>query len=612
MSPLSPKLQPDHLQRQAIIFVRQSTLQQVRQHQESQRRQYALQERAIALGWPRAAIVVVDEDQGRSGTDGERPGFQRVLSAVAQGEVGAIFSLEASRLSRQNSAWATLIELCAVQQVLLIDEESIYDPNLADDRLLLGVRGLLGETELETLRRRMALSREEKARRGALRLHPPTGLVCDPTQGLRLDPDEAVQSAVRLLFAQFQRLGSAAAVVRYFQKHHLLFPTRAFGGPHDGELVWKPLTYGRTLQVLHNPLYAGAYVYGRHAYSPQRKPRDRRHMGRVRLAPEEWMVVQWGAFPGYISQAEYEANQRRLAANRPAQGRSGSARMGSALLNGHVICGRCGHPMQVVYAGTDGRNPCYLCRPQWKYGDNTICQSIPARAVDRSVVQVVLEALTPATIELSLEVLEEVEQQQAALRQHWEQRLERARYEADLARRRYQQVEPENRLVARTLEWEWETALQAVAEVEEAYRQAQQTLPLALTSEERAALLSLAQDLPALWAAESTTLAERKELLWLLLADVTLTREGKKVWVHLRWVSNEVQTWSVPLPQRGLCTAQPVIARIRELASAHTDAEIAAILNEEGHRTARGWAFTAARVSGLRRTYRIVKVPRNP
>lgn len=611
MSASSAKLQLDHLERQAVIFIRQSTMHQVRYNQESQRRQYALQERALALGWSQAGVVVIDEDQGRSGADGQRPGFQRLLRTVAQGEVGAIFSLEASRLSRQNSAWAALIELCAVQQVLLIDEDGIYDPNMPDDRLLLGIRGLLGETELETLRRRMVLSREEKARRCALRLHPPTGLVADSHQGLRLDPDEAVQSAVRLLFAQFQRLGSAAAVVRHFREHQLLFATRTFGGPRDGELIWKPLTYQRTLQVLHNPLYAGTYAYGRYAYSSHRKPRAQRQQQRVRLSSSEWIVVQWEAFPGYISRAEYEANQQRLAANRPQPERAGSARMGIALLNRLVLCGRCGHRMQVAYTGSGGRYPIYLCRPHRQQGDNTICQRIPALPVDQSVVQVVLDALTPAAIELSLQVVEDAAQQQAALQQHWEQRLERATYEADLARRRYQQAEPENRLVARTLEREWETALQAVAEVKGAYHQAQQTAPLVLSADDRVALLSLAQDLPALWAAESTTIAERKELLRLLLADVTLTRQEDDILVQLRWVTNEVQTWTIPWPQRGVRTAQEIITRIRELAPMHTDADIAATLNADGYRTAHGKTFTASRVSGLRRTHRIVKVQRN-
>jgi DNA invertase Pin-like site-specific DNA recombinase len=611
MNTSSAKLQADHLERQAVVFIRQSTMHQVHYNQESQRRQYALQERAVALGWSGAGVVVIDEDQGRSGADGQRPGFQRLLRTVAQGEVGAIFSLEASRLSRQNSAWAALIELCAVQQVLLIDEDGIYDPNLPDDRLLLGIRGLLGETELETLRHRMVLSREEKARRCALRLHPPTGLVTDPHQGLRLDPDEAVQSAVRLLFTQFQRLSSATAVVRYFREHHLLFPTRTCGGPRDGKLIWQPLTYQRTLQVLHNPLYAGTYAYGRYAYSARRKPRAQCQQRRVRLSSSEWIVVQWDAFPGYISQAEYEANQQRLAANRPQPERAGSARMGIALLNRLVLCGRCGHPMHVAYTGSGGRYPIYLCRPHRQQGDNTTCQRISALPIDQSVAQVVLSALTPAAIELSLQVVDDAAQQQAALQQHWQHRLERATYEANLAQRRYQQVEPENRLVARTLEREWESALQTVAGVKEAYHQAQQAAPLALTAEDRAALFSLAQDLPALWAAESTTIAERKELLRLLLADVTLTRQEHDVLVQLRWVTNEVQTWTVPLPQRGLHTSQEIITRIRELAPTHTDADIAVILNADGCRTAHGQTFTASRVSSLRRTHRIVKVQRN-
>ena len=611
MNTPSAKLQPDHLERQAVIFIRQSTMRQVRYNQESKLRQYALRERAVALGWSPSAVVVIDEDQGRSGADGQRPGFKRLLRLVARGAVGAIFSLEASRLSRQNSAWTALIELCALQQALLIDEEGIYDPNLPDDRLLLGIRGLLGETELDTLRRRMALSREEKARRGELHLHPPTGLVVDPQQGLRLDPDEAVQSAVRLLFTQFQRLGSAAAVVRYFQEQQLLFPTRTFGGPRDGELHWHPLLYTRTLHVLHNPLYAGTYAYGRYAYSWRRKPRAQRQRRRVRLPPNEWIVVQHEAFQGYISWAEYEANQQQLAANRPEPERAGSARMGSALLNKLVLCGRCGRRMQVRYNGSGGRYPSYICRPHQQQGDATTCQYIPALPVDQSVVQVVLAALTPAALELSLQVVEDVAQQQASLQQHWAQRRERATYAADLARRRYQQVEPENRLVARTLEREWEAALQTVTEVQTAYQQAQRTAPLTLTAADRAALLALAQDLPALWAAESTTRVERKELLRLLLADVTLTRQENDILVQLRWITNEVQTWTVPLPQRGARTAQKIIDRIRELAPTHTDTDIAVLLNAEKYQTAHSKAFTASRVSGLRRTHRIVKVQRN-
>ena len=325
------------------------------------------------------------------------------------------------------------------------------------------------------------------------------------------------------------------------------------------------------------------------------------------MPEEDWLVVRWEAFPGYLSREEYEANQRRLAANRPRPEGGGAAREGEALLGGRVLCGQCGQRMQVAYAGSGGRYPVYVCRPGRQEGENRVCQQVSAKGVDQSVVQAALEALTPAAVEVSLQVLEEVAQQQAGLRQQWERRLERARYEVALAERRYRLVDPENRLVARTLERDWEERLQALAQAEQEYQRAQREAPLDLDAEERAGLVALAQDLPALWAAESTTLAERKEVLRLLMADVTLMRQGREVQVQLRWVTNEVDTWTVPVPERGARTAPAVLERLRELASTHTDEEIAAELNGAGLRTARGELFTAARVSELRRTHQIVK-----
>lgn len=610
MSQSSGKVQLDHLRRRGYIYVRQSTLHQVHHNQESRRRQYALRERAVSLGWPRSAVVMIDEDQGLSGRDQDRPGFRRLMEAISRGEVGAVFCLEVSRLSRRSSTWHALVELCTWQDTLVIDEEMVYDPNLPNDRLSLNIRGLMKESELDTLRRRMQVSREEKARRGELRFHPPTGLVHDQRGNLRLDPDEEVQGVVRLLFEQFRHLGSAAAVTRYFHEHGLLFPTRHFGGIEDGELEWKPLAYQRTLQVLHNPLYAGAYAYGRRAYSRQRKPREKWEQREVRMLREKWTSLIWDAFPGYIDRKEYETNQRRLAANCPGRRGSGATRSGAALLSGRVLCGSCGRPMQVIYSGTGGRYVTYVCRPWRQQGENRECQRVPGKGVDRSVVRAVLEALTPAEIELSLRVLEEINQQMEALRQQWERRLERARYETDLAQRRYRQVEPENRLVARTLEREWEERLQALAQAEQEYTAAHKEAPLVLSEEERERLLALAHDLPSLWEAESTTLAERKEMLRLLIADVTLTRRDTDVLVQLRWITNEVEEWTVLLPQRGARTNPTVLERIQELSPTHTDARIAALLNEAGLCTARGKPFTAARVGSLRRTHRIVKVHR--
>jgi len=366
------------------------------------------------------------------------------------------------------------------------------------------------------------------------------------------------------------------------------------------------LTYGRALYILHDPLYAGAYVYGRHAHSRQRKPRDKQAQGEVRLPQEQWLVLRWEAFPAYLSRAEYEANQRQLRGNRPSPTTSGVARAGAALLSGRVVCGKCGRPMHIQYEGTGGQYYGYVCYPGKAQADYRRCQRVPGADVEASVVQKVLAALTPAELELSLRVLDDLAQQQATLQQQWAQHLERARYEADLAHRRYRQVDPDNRLVARTLEREWEDCLTALAEVESACTRAQQAAPLRLEDAERQQLLQLAHDLPALWLADTTSPAERKELLRLLIADVTLTRRDTEVLVQLRWVTHQVETWTVPLPPRGARTSPLVLERMRALAGTHTDAQIAGCLNAEGWCTARGEPFTAERVHSLRREHRII------
>ncbi|RLC74678.1 MAG: hypothetical protein DRJ03_31535 [Chloroflexi bacterium] len=612
MNPTHPKIRPDHLQRQAYVYIRQSTLHQVQHNQESRRRQYALRDRAIALGWLPSAVVVIDEDQGLSGRDTKRLGFQRLLEAISRGQAGAVLCLEVSRISRRSSAWHGLIEICAWQDTLIIEEENIYDPNLSDDQFHLGIRGLIGENELATIRKRMHKSIIKKAQRGELRFHPPTGLLWDKKGTFRLDPDEQVQGAIRLFFRQFQRLGNASAVTRYFDDHKILFPTRHFGGVKYGELEWKPLSYQRALQVLHNPLYAGAYAFGRRTFSRKRKPREKWNQHQVMLPQEEWISLIWDAFPSYISRDEFEANQRRLTANNPGKVGSGTVRSGAALLGGLMLCGLCSRMMYVEYGGSHGQYITYVCHPYRPRGHSHACQRVPGENVDRSVVQRVLEALTPAEIDLSLRVLDELDQQTASLRRQWELRLERARYEANLARRRYQSVEPENRIVARTLEQEWEERLESLAQAEQEYADAQQATPLTLSPQERQQLLALSRDLPALWNAETTTLAERKEVLRLLIADVTLTRQDANVLVQLRWITNEVEEWIVPVPRRRCTRTDPaVIERIRELSPTHTDAEIAICLNEAGMLTVHEKAFNASRVSGLRRIHRIVKFRRN-
>jgi DNA invertase Pin-like site-specific DNA recombinase len=603
MIPAGDKIRETHLGRTAYVYVRQSSLIQVVEHQESTRRQYGLYSRARQLGWTEAHIEIVDEDLGQSASDTARtrPGFQRLLGKVVTGEVGAIFSLEVSRLARQDSEGHRLVEVAALTETLLIDEQQVYDPRLADDRLLLGLKVLLSSNEIRLMNHRLQENKLRKAQRGELRLNVPVGLLDVPPLGLQLDPDEQVQGAVRLLFERFRLSGRLSAVVRYFHENGLLFPRRK--GTWHGQLEWNQLNLDRTREVLSNPLYAGAYVYGR----TKRQPvvRSDQHLARPRqpLPSGEWAVARWGAFEGYISQAEYEANQARLAHNRaqphlPARARR---RDGPALLGGLLLCGCCGQPMHVGYQGTNGSRSVYLCNSrQIHYGERA-CQRVPGKAVDQFVVEQVFAALTPAQIELSLAVVEEVERQQAELTRQWQRRVEAAQYGANLAQRRYAQADPENRLVVRTLEHQWEASLREIERVESEFAAFRRTKPLSLSAEQRQTLLTLASDLLQVWSAPTTSWRDRKDLLELLIADVTLTRHETGITVQLRWWTNQVTTGQLPLPHQGSLPTPPMLLeRIRSLCPAHTDEEIAARLNEEGLTTARGETFTARSIGRTR------------
>jgi DNA invertase Pin-like site-specific DNA recombinase len=602
MTPPAPKIQPDHLQRLAYIYVRQSSLAQVQDHQESTRRQYELQQRAWQLGWPQERIVVIDADLGHSASDPHtaRGGFEQLLAEVALGRVGAIFSVEVSRLARVDSEWHRLVELAALSGALLIDEQQEYNPRCSDDRLLLGFKGLLSSLELRQMGQRLWENKLRKAQRGELRIRLPVGLIFDPQQGVRLDPNEQVQAAVRLLFERFRLSGSINQVVRYFHENGLLFPKHR--GGWEGPLEWGRLTCQRVGAALTNPLYAGAYVYGRITHRAAAKPLAQMHQQKVRLPQEAWLATLWQAFPGYLSQSEFEANMAQLERNRPKIRGKGHRRDGRALLSGIVLCGRCGQRMQVVYSGKDHQQITYVCDRRQRSYAQPACQRVPGREVDQAVAEVVLSALTPVQIELSLAVLEELERQQAVLRTQWGLRLEAAGYAVRLAQRRYEQVDPENRLVARTLEREWEARLQEQHHLELEHDRFQKQVPLSLDETQRQRLFSLVEDLPQVWQAETTSWTERKELLQLLVADVTLTRQEKEIQVQIRWHTNAVDTLQVALPIRGAAPIPlPVVERIRDLSPMHTDREIAELLNDDGLLTAQGKPFTDRRVQGLRR-----------
>jgi len=608
------KIRPTHHERPALIYVRQSTLLQVREHTASTARQYDLVQRARTLGWAAEQISVIDQDQGHSGASSAgRDGFQFLIAEVGLGHVGAVLSLEVSRLARACSDWYRLLEICALTDTLVIDEEGIYDPGQYNDRLLLGFKGTMSEAELHWLRSRLLGGKVQKAEHGELRFRPPAGLVLDATGHVVLDPDEEVQQAVRLVFALFEQTGSALAVVKHFATHHLRFPTRLWGQRHPDEVLWAPLTHSRVLAVLHNPAYAGVYVYGRtHTRTHTLPGETPRLKGRTRaVAPADWPIVLHDAHPGYITWAHFLRTQERLDDNRTfrPEERRGVVREGTALLQGIILCGKCGRRMGVRYLA-DGITPSYECNDVHVRRAGPTCQSLRGDGVDAAVARLFLEAIEPAQLAVSLATLDDLDAQAKQIERQWQLRLERARYEADLARRRVLAVEPEHRLVARTLERDWNEKLAAVDRLEREYAALAQPTPRAMSPEERQRILALATDLPALWQAPTTPHAARKQLLRCLIKDVTVTRHATIIAIAVRWQTGACTAVSIPRPLRSYETWRTnpaVLARIRELAPTHSDQEMARLLAAEGYRAGHGGPITAATVQWLRWRYTPVR-----
>lgn len=599
------KVRSEHLERQAFIYVRQSTLMQVRQNTASTARQYDLVQQALELGWGREQVVMVDQDQGCSGASAVgRKGFQWLVAEVGLGHAGAVLSLEASRLARSSSDWYRLIEICALTHTLVIDEEGIYDPGDYNDRLLLGFKGTMSEAELHWLRSRLLGGKLEKARQGQLRFHPPTGFVCNREGQFILDPDEQVQQAVHLVFDLFAQTRSAMGVVRHFNTHHLLFPTRLWGGVRADELVWQPLKAGRVLEIIHNPAYAGSYVYGR---TQTRLVADATAQGTPQtrqVKREAWPIVLHQAHPAYITWEQFLQHQQQLDDNRTDrnQHRRGAVREGAALLQGILLCGICGRRMTVRYP-KGHITPCYTCDQAHKQAGVKTCQFIGGGPLDTAVTQAFLAAIEPAQLELSLTALGQLEARSRQIDQQWQLRLERAQYEANLARRRFTAVDPENRLVARTLEREWNEKLLEVQQLERDYQViAKPTYQV--TPEMRQRIRVLAQDLPAIWHAPTTTAAQRKQLVRFLIRDVTVTKREATIHLGIRWQTEATTELTIAGTTRQ--TPGVLVERIRQLAMAHhSDAQIANLLNQAGLKTSRNLPFTAARVLWVRQLYHI-------
>ena len=602
------KVRADHLKRDAYLYVRQSTLRQVIENGESTKRQYALRERAVALGWAPERVVVVDSDLGQSGASAvDREGFQRLVAEVGLGRVGIVLGLEVSRLARSSVDWQRLLEICALTETLILDEDGVYDPTQFNDRLLLGLKGTMSEAELHVLRARLRGGLVNKARRGELKTPLPVGFVYGHGDRVLLDPDQQVQEAVRLLFATFRRTGSAWRTVREFRSQQILFPRRMKRGPHKGELVWGPLLHSTVLHTLHNPRYAGAFFFGRTRWHKAVGGGHRIDQ----VPPEKWLACLPGAHPGYVAWEEFQDNLRRLAANAQAHGherRKSPPREGFALLQGLAVCGRCGSRMTVRYhRRRGGEVPDYVCQREMIEGAGRLCQSVPGGGLDVAIGAMLVDAVTPLALDVALAVQQELATRADEADRLRRRQVDRARYEADLAKRRYLQVDPDNRLVAETLEADWNAALRELAAAQENYERARTQDRLVLDDQHRAEVLALATDFPRLWNDPRTTARDRKRMVHLILDDVTLIR-GEQITAHIRFKGGASRTLQLPQPLpvwQLRKTEADVVRLVDRLLDTHTDAQVAEELNTRGFRGFGDTLFTQHAILHIRTTYHL-------
>ena len=612
---MTGKVERAHLRRAAYVYVRQSTMAQVERNTESLERQYELVDRAVALGWVTGEVVVVDRDLGVSAksTDG-REGFERLVADVGLGKVGIVLGIEVSRLARRNADWYQLLDLCALTDTLIADADGVYHPGLHNDRLLLGLKGTMSEAELHVLRTRMREGALHKVAKGKLRLALPAGFDYDELGQVRISPDEAVADAIRCVFWYFDEAASARQVMLRLVAEQRQLPRRRVG---DGQVRWVPASYRAVHDILTNPCYAGVYAFGRKRL--QRTLVDGVVRERMVAAPrEEWHACLIDHHPGYITVERYEANQARLRANfsAPRGDALGAAREGRALLQGLVRCGRCGRRMQVSYSG-QSLSPRYCCtRAQGMYGMAS-CQTVGGRRIERLVTDAVFKALAPAAIDATLRAIEQLTDTHQAHIRSAELELERARQDADRARRQFDRCEPENRLVARTLESEWEQQLGKVQHAEQQLATIHARRPQPLTDDEIAWCRHAGADLQAAFDAATTTDRDRKLLLRAMITEIVLTveREQQRALLRILWEGGAVTDHQVTLPKAGshAATDQDTLELVRRLAKDYPDHQIAGILARQGRVTGAGKPFTAHRVRSLRHHHKIPATePRTP
>jgi DNA invertase Pin-like site-specific DNA recombinase len=566
-------------------------MQQVERHQESTRLQYGLVERAIQLGWPSQRVIVIDEDLGQSATTTVgRLGFQRLVAEVGLDHVGIVLGIEMSRLARSNRDWHQLLEICALFGTLIGDLDGVYDPSDYNDRLLLGLKGTMSEAELHILKRRMLEGKRAKARRGELGMQVPMGYIRRPSGEVIKDPDEQAQDTIKMVFNLFERYGTINAVLQHFVRNGIEMPSRVRSGPTQGELQWVRPNRVTLSNILRNPIYAGAYVYGRRPTDPKKKKPGRPSTGRTVSKFGEWEVLLKNRLPSYITWDQFEKNSRQLESNTP-QG-TGAPRSGPSLLSGLLICGQCGMRMSTQYSN-NGSGLRYQCsRLMVDYGE-PLCQSLAGKPLDELTANLVLQSLEPAALEISLKVAEDIEAERYQTRSHWDKKLERARYGVERAFRQYSAVEPENRLVARALERQWEEALVAEEELKMEYERflSQQAVPL--SEEEREAIRQLSVDIPEIWNAETTTPSDRQTIVRQLIERIIVTVQGEteKVAVEYQWAGGHKTQATLIRPVarlEQLSYYKDLLKRVAELSTQQKNAQaIANILNEEGWQPAK-------------------------
>ena len=607
---VNQKVTASHLKRQAYCYVRQSTLKQVFQNTESTKRQYALRERAVALGWPAVQVVTIDSDLGETAASVvDRKGFQKLMTEVSMGRVGLVMGLEVSRLARNNADWARLLEICALTDTLILDEEGIYNPTDFNDRLLLNMKGTFSEVELHVLRSRLRGGILSKARRGELKTRLPTGFIYDHNDKIIIDPDKQVQQSIRLFFDIFRRTGAAFATVKAFAKDDVKFPCRLHLGPDKGKLKWQRLTSGRALAILKNPRYAGAYYYGRQ--------RSRKNVDGsttyFQVPSDEWLVLIKDVHPGYITWEQYEENLRRLRQNAVAYNvvdRKTPPREGPCLLQGLAICGKCGQRMTIRYKyQKKGRvDPVYLCQRHRIERWESSCQYIPGASIDEAISKLLIESVTPLTLEMTLQVQKELENRFNEADKLRKQQVERAEYEANIARRRFMQVDPNNRLVADTLEAEWNEKLRQLQDVSDYYEDHRQKEAERLKKAQQKEVLELARDFPKLWKNPRTPVREKKRMIRFLIEDVTIIRGEEDITLHVRFKGGAEKTLKIPPPLKSWeysVTDPRIVQIVDELLTDHTNSEIAAILNKRGCKSGQGHRIDSRTVIGITHCYKL-------